>query len=92
MTNMRERRAGLKIGAALVGAAILATGCAGSPSSSADGGGEITVLCGATEEWCEANTAAFTDATGIGANFVRLSSGEAAARLEAGKDSPEFDV
>lgn len=90
-TNVRHRRAGLKIGAALVGAAILATGCSGSPSSAADGG-EITVLCGATEEWCEANTAAFTDATGISANFVRLSSGEAAARLDAGKDSPEFDV
>jgi len=94
MTNVRERGTGLKISAALVGVAILAAGCAGSPSSSAGGGGggEITVLCGATEEWCESNAAAFTDATGIGANFVRLSSGEAAARLEAGKSSPEFDV
>lgn len=91
-TNVRQRRTGLKISAALVGAAILATGCSGAPSSAAEGGGEITVLCGATEEWCEANTAAFTDATGIAANFVRLSSGEAAARLEAGKSSPEFDV
>jgi iron(III) transport system substrate-binding protein len=91
-TNGWERRTGLRIGAAVVGAAIVVAGCAGSPSSSGEGGGEITVLCGATEEWCEANTAAFTDATGIGARFVRLSSGEAAARLEAGKDSPEFDV
>jgi iron(III) transport system substrate-binding protein len=89
-TNVR-RSAGVKISAALVGAAILAAGCAGAPSSVADAG-EITVLCGATDEWCEANTAAFNDATGIAANFVRLSSGEAAARLEAGKDSPEFDV
>lgn len=93
MSDGRERRrAGLKISSALVGAAILAAGCAGAPSSSASGGGEITVLCGATEEWCEANLAAFTDATGIAADFVRLSSGEAAARLEAGKESPEFDV
>ncbi|MGH8964621.1 MAG: ABC transporter substrate-binding protein, partial [Actinomycetes bacterium] len=91
MTDMGKRRAGLKVGAALVGAAILATGCSGSPSSSA-GGGELTVLCGATEEWCEANTSAFTEATGIDASFVRLSSGEAAARLEAGKETPEFDV
>ncbi len=91
MTNVKQHRAGLKIGAALVGAAILAAGCSGSPSSDG-GGGEITVLCGATEEWCEANTSAFTEATGIGANFVRLSSGEAAARLDAGKGSPEFDV
>jgi iron(III) transport system substrate-binding protein len=91
MTTVRQHRAGLRIGAALVGAAILATGCSGSPSAAGDGG-EITVLCGATEEWCEANTSAFTEATGIGANYVRLSSGEAAARLEAGKDAPEFDV
>jgi iron(III) transport system substrate-binding protein len=91
MTKVKQHRAGLTIGAALVGAAILAAGCSGSPSS-AGGGGEITVLCGATEEWCEANTSAFTEATGIDANFVRLSSGEAAARLEAGKASPEFDV
>jgi iron(III) transport system substrate-binding protein len=91
MTNGKQHRAGLRISAVLVGAAILATACSGSPSSSGDGG-EITVLCGATEEWCEANTSAFTEATGIGANFVRLSSGEAAARLEAGKAAPEFDV
>jgi iron(III) transport system substrate-binding protein len=93
MTNSTvSRRAGLKIGAALVGATILATGCAGSTSSSEAGGGEITILCGATEEWCAANAGAFTEDTGIDANFVRLSSGEAAARLEAGKSSPEFDV
>jgi iron(III) transport system substrate-binding protein len=91
MTNRKQHGAGLRMGAALIGAAILAAGCGGSPSSTADGG-EITVLCGATEEWCEANTAAFTDATGISASFVRLSSGEAAARLEAGKAAPEFDV
>jgi iron(III) transport system substrate-binding protein len=86
-----RRPTAAKIGAALVGAALLAAGCAGAPPSS-EGGGEITVLCGATEEWCEANAAAFSEKTGIAANFVRLSSGEAAARLEAGKTSPEFDV
>jgi iron(III) transport system substrate-binding protein len=93
VTKVEQARVGLKISTALVGAAILAAGCGSSPASSAQAdGGEITVLCGATEEWCEANTSAFTEATGIAANFVRLSSGEAAARLEAGKASPEFDV
>jgi iron(III) transport system substrate-binding protein len=89
-----RRQTGVKLGVALVGAALLAAGCAGAPDEPAAGGagGEITVLCGATEEWCEANVSAFTEKTGIAANFVRLSSGEAAARLEAGKASPEFDV
>jgi iron(III) transport system substrate-binding protein len=85
----------LVIGAALASAAVLAAGCAGSAPVAQQPGapsGEITVLCGATEEWCAANTEAFTEKTGIAASFVRLSSGEAAARLEAGKASPEFDV
>jgi iron(III) transport system substrate-binding protein len=50
------------------------------------------VACGATEEWCEAMTRTFSEATGLSANFVRLSSGEALARIEAGKSNPEFDV
>lgn len=90
-----SRRTGqLGIGAALVSAALLTVGCGSSPSAAQPGaaGGEITVVCGATEEWCAANTEAFTEKTGIQASFVRLSSGEAAARLEAGKGSPEFDV
>jgi iron(III) transport system substrate-binding protein len=82
------------IGAALMSAAMLSAGCAGSTPAAQPGApsGEITVLCGATEDWCAANTEAFTEKTGIAASFVRLSSGEAAARLEAGKASPEFDV
>jgi iron(III) transport system substrate-binding protein len=37
-------------------------------------------------------TSAFTRKTGIKATFVRLSSGEALARIQAGKNNPEFDV
>ncbi|MGH3767221.1 MAG: ABC transporter substrate-binding protein [Pseudonocardiaceae bacterium] len=73
--------------AAALTVATLITSCAGGPDS-----GEITVACGATEDWCAANTAAFTQQTGINASYVRLSSGETVARLKAGRASPEFDV
>jgi iron(III) transport system substrate-binding protein len=81
----------LRIAAAMVVAATLSAACHGG-SSAQTGGGKITVLCGAIEEWCAANTRAFTQQTGIEADFVRLSSGEAEARLQAGKANPEFDV
>lgn len=53
---------------------------------------KLTVLCGAQEDWCQAMTKAFKAETGIETNYVRLSSGEAMARLGASKDNPEFDV
>ncbi|MGH3898186.1 MAG: ABC transporter substrate-binding protein [Pseudonocardiaceae bacterium] len=85
----------LRRGIALFGAAVLAASCAGTQPDDATAGpgrGKITVLCGATEDWCTAHTTAFTKNTGIEAGFVRLSSGEAVARLQAGKSSPEFSV
>lgn len=54
--------------------------------------GSLTVVCGATEAWCGAMTGAFTKLTGVSTKFVRLSSGETVARLEAAKANPEFDV
>ncbi len=54
--------------------------------------GSLTVVCGATEAWCGAMTAAFERKTGISTKFVRLSSGETTARLEAYKSNPEFGV
>ncbi|MFC4117637.1 ABC transporter substrate-binding protein [Nonomuraea zeae] len=71
---------------------LAGTGCAGTPGTAAADGGNVVVACGATEEWCAAMTAAFTAATGTGAEFVRLSSGEALARIKAGREDPEFDV
>ncbi|MGH3865252.1 MAG: ABC transporter substrate-binding protein [Pseudonocardiaceae bacterium] len=88
---MARPRRYLRIAAAMVVAATLSAACHSGGSAQA-GRGKITVLCGATEEWCAANTTAFTQQTGIEADFVRLSSGEAVARLEAGKANPEFDV
>ncbi|MET7394146.1 ABC transporter substrate-binding protein [Dactylosporangium sp. NPDC005572] len=76
-------------------ALVVLSACArtDSPASPSDKDtGKVTVACGATEEWCTAMTAAFTRKTGIKAEYVRLSSGEAVARIQAGKANPEFDV
>lgn len=54
--------------------------------------GNLTVACGAMEDWCQAMTDSFTKKTGVKTNFVRLSSGETVARLNAAKETPEFDV
>jgi len=54
--------------------------------------GSLTVVCGATEAWCGAMTSAFQKKTGVTTKFVRLSSGETTARLEAFKTNPEFSV
>jgi iron(III) transport system substrate-binding protein len=64
---------------------------AGGDNSATDGN-IVHVVCGATEDWCAATTRKFTETTGVKADVVRLSSGEALARVKAGKDSPEFDV
>lgn len=52
----------------------------------------LVILCTVQEEWCEAQTAAFADQTGVDAQYQRLSTGEAIARLEAEGDDPSFDV
>lgn len=52
----------------------------------------MVILCTVQEEWCEAQTAAFSETTGVDAQYQRLSTGEAIARLEAEGDDPSFDV
>ena len=52
----------------------------------------LVILCTVAEEWCEAQTAAFSDEAGVDAQYQRLSTGEAIARLEAEGDDPSFDV
>lgn len=79
---------------ALSAVLVLTAGChqpPAAPSAQSDSN-SVTVVCGATEEWCQAMTKAFTRDTGVNAKFVRLSSGEALARIRAGKADPEFDV
>lgn len=53
---------------------------------------KLTVLCTPQEDWCQAMVKAFQEKTGIQTSYVRLSSGEALAKLRATKDNPEFSV
>ena len=52
----------------------------------------LTVLCTPQEDWCQVMVATFEEEFGIDTNYMRLSSGEAFARLQAGADAPEFSV
>lgn len=60
--------------------------------ASAASAGKVTVLCSPNVEWCDLIKAEFPKATGIVLEFVRLSSGEALARLRAERANPVFDV
>ncbi len=62
------------------------------PAQAPEKSSTLTVLCTPQEDWCQAMTRAFEAETGIKTSYVRLSSGEALARLRAGKDNPEFSV
>ncbi|MEU7003733.1 ABC transporter substrate-binding protein [Nonomuraea sp. NPDC046570] len=53
---------------------------------------KITVACGASERWCAMMVKRFSDSTGVEADFVRLSSGEALERIKAARARQEFDV
>ncbi len=53
--------------------------------------GRVVVLCSPNPAWCDAVKAEFPK-TGITLDFVRLSSGEALARLRAERQNPSFDV
>lgn len=52
----------------------------------------LTVLCTPQEDWCVAMTQAFEAETGIDTSYVRMSSGEALARVRASSDNPEFSI
>lgn len=93
---MSRRRAGF---GSFIALTMLLAACSGTtPSSSGatSAGAEpedtLTVLCTPQEDWCQAMVAAFQEETGIQTSYVRLSSGEAFARLQAGADDPEFSV
>ncbi len=54
---------------------------------------ELNVLCTPQVQWCEGMKAEFEKAyPDITVNFVRMSSGEALARLRNEKDNPQFDI
>lgn len=54
--------------------------------------GRVAVLCSPNPAWCDAIKAAFPRATGIALDDIRLSAGEALARLRAERQNPTFDV
>lgn len=93
MRTGKSRRSAALTVALTASIALSAAGCAreGGGSASKDGG-VVHVVCGATEDWCAATTKKFSETTGLKADFVRLSSGEALARIKAGKGNAEFDV
>ncbi len=54
---------------------------------------ELNVLCTPQVQWCEGMKAEFEKANpDVTVNFVRMSSGEALARLRNEKDNPQFDI
>jgi iron(III) transport system substrate-binding protein len=53
---------------------------------------ELDVLCTPQEEWCQGMKQEFEAKYGITVNYVRMSSGEALARVRAEKDNPTFDI
>jgi iron(III) transport system substrate-binding protein len=71
-------------------AVVIAPFAAISPVSAQDD--TLTVLCTPQEDWCVAMTQAFQEETGIETSYVRMSSGEALARIRATAEEPEFSV
>jgi iron(III) transport system substrate-binding protein len=53
---------------------------------------ELNVLCTPQEEWCQGMKQEFEAMYPITVNYVRMSSGEALARIVAEKDAPTFDI
>jgi iron(III) transport system substrate-binding protein len=85
----------LMSGLLIVGLAAATTAQSEAPAASAAAAapsGELRVLCTPEEPFCVAMVDAFAAETGIPTSYVRMSSGEALARLRAGAAAPEFDV
>jgi iron(III) transport system substrate-binding protein len=53
---------------------------------------ELNLLCTPQEEWCAGMKVEFEKKYDITVNYVRMSSGEALARVQAEKDNPSFDI
>lgn len=72
------------------GASTAPGGSAGAPAGELEN--TLTVLCTPQEDWCQVMAQRFQEEFGVETSYVRLSSGEALARLQAGADAPEFSV
>jgi iron(III) transport system substrate-binding protein len=96
MSTSRAIRPLLLSGLLVIGASAATAAQSEAPPASeapaAAPSGELRVLCTPEEPYCVAMVEAFQAETGIPTSFVRMSSGEALARLRAGAAAPEFDV
>ncbi len=72
--------------------AVTGTGAAASTVPDSELEDNLVMLCTPQEEWCEVARAAFEEQSGVNTEYVRLSAGEAIARLEVEGDDPSFDV
>jgi iron(III) transport system substrate-binding protein len=77
-----KRWLGLAIGIALLLAGPLKAGPAD----------RVVVLCSPDPAWCELVKTEYTRQTGVQLDYLRMSSGEALARLRAEQQRPAFDV
>lgn len=78
---------GTLLALALLTLTLLLAACGGAQEST-----ELNLLCVPQEEWCEGMKQEFEAEFGIAVNYVRMSTGEALARLEAERDNPQFDI
>lgn len=85
---MKHRRYTILALLVLFSMAVGLVGCA--PAAPKDT--EINVLCTPQEEWCQGMKQEFEKKTGITVNYVRMSSGESLARIQAEKANPQFDI
>ncbi|WP_342234489.1 ABC transporter substrate-binding protein [Inquilinus sp. OTU3971] len=76
-----------KVMAAATMAAALALG-----PGSAEAGGQLNVICSAEVAWCELMEKAFEKESGVEVSMVRLSSGEAYAKIRAEAGNPKTDL
>jgi len=88
--KMSMKRTGLLLAVLFVAVTILTACQTAAPTEVADT--ELNVLCTPQEEWCQGMKQEFEAKYGITVNYVRMSSGEALARVEAEKDAPTFDI
>jgi len=86
------RMAGFMLLCLLIVSQLFAAGAKDTASTSQTAKGPLSVYSIMPEKYAVKIFAAFTADTGIKVNFVRLSSGEALARLIAEKNNPQVDV
>ncbi len=77
----------------VVAAALAAVSCGGQPAQAPEkGSGTLTILGTLNEDVVQGMTKAYQAETGVKTTYVRLSGGEALAKLRADKANPQFSV